>query len=268
MIFYLRWGERLLAWMRAVRRRVVIVGDVAPAALVALLLLGVLDETTSLRDSLREMAEMTAIGQGVALYWRRSHPRLVMAAAVAGGLIFHVAAPQGLFPYAGLVALWSLATVGPSRVSVVGLGALLAVTALNLGRRLWSCVRADRGGGGLDDKRGDSGSRRGLGAGVPAGPRPSAGESGAGSSRRHRSQCVGDGGAGRGGGRRVRAASGPGPRGHSLDRGHRSGGVGGVAPDTSRTRLPRRQGTFLSRSDRREDLVEPVRALGLEEAAA
>jgi signal transduction histidine kinase len=70
-------------------------------------------------------------GQGAALWWRRSHPELVMAIAVAGGAASVVLAPEGLFPYAGLVALGSLAAARPPRRSLPALAALLGVTALN-----------------------------------------------------------------------------------------------------------------------------------------
>jgi hypothetical protein len=47
--------------------------------------------------------------QGAALWWRRSHPARVMAIALAGGLVTQLVTPQGVFPFAGLIALGSLA---------------------------------------------------------------------------------------------------------------------------------------------------------------
>jgi signal transduction histidine kinase len=70
-------------------------------------------------------------GQGAALWWRRSHPELVMAVTLAGGLAFLKLAPTGLLPYAGLIAIGSLAAARPPRRSVPALAALLGVTALN-----------------------------------------------------------------------------------------------------------------------------------------
>jgi signal transduction histidine kinase len=85
----------------------------------------------------RHAAPLTALGlvagaaQGAALWWRRSHPLPVMAVALAGGLVVQLLVPEGLFPYAGLVALGSLAAARPPRVSLPALAALLGLTALN-----------------------------------------------------------------------------------------------------------------------------------------
>jgi len=76
---------------------------------------------------------LVAIGQGVALYWRRSHPLAVMAIALAGGLVVHLLAPEGVFPVAGLIAIGSLAAARPPLQSVPALAALLGLTALNFG---------------------------------------------------------------------------------------------------------------------------------------
>jgi signal transduction histidine kinase len=69
--------------------------------------------------------------QGVALWWRRSKPELVMAIALAGGLVVQLIAPEGVFQYAALVAIFSLAAARPPRVSLPALVGLLGVTALN-----------------------------------------------------------------------------------------------------------------------------------------
>jgi signal transduction histidine kinase len=85
----------------------------------------------------RHAAPLTALGlvagavQGAALWWRRSHPVPVMAVALVGGLVVQLLVPEGLFPYAGLVALGSLAAARPPRVSLPALAALLGLTALN-----------------------------------------------------------------------------------------------------------------------------------------
>jgi signal transduction histidine kinase len=68
--------------------------------------------------------------QGVVLLWRRSHPRAVMAATVVGGAAVQVIAPYGLFPYAGIVAMWTLAMARRPWESLTALVALLGVTAL------------------------------------------------------------------------------------------------------------------------------------------
>ena len=74
---------------------------------------------------------IAGIAQGAALYWRRSHPIRVMLIALAGGLTIQLIFPDGVFPYAGLIAIGSLAAARPPRVSLLALAALLGLTALN-----------------------------------------------------------------------------------------------------------------------------------------
>ena len=52
---------------------------------------------------------LLAVLQGAALRWRRSHPELVMVAALAGGVAFWLLAPKVVIPFAGLLAIYSLA---------------------------------------------------------------------------------------------------------------------------------------------------------------
>lgn len=77
------------------------------------------------------LGALAGLGQGIALYWRRSHPLEVMAIALAGGLVVHLLAPQGVFPVAGLVAIGALAAARPPLQSLPALAALLGLTALN-----------------------------------------------------------------------------------------------------------------------------------------
>ncbi len=74
---------------------------------------------------------LAALAQGAALWWRRAHPVTVFAIALAGGLVVWLIAPEGVFPYAALIAVGSLAAARPPRESLVGLAALLGLTALN-----------------------------------------------------------------------------------------------------------------------------------------
>ena len=74
---------------------------------------------------------IAGIVQGAALYWRRSHPVRVMLIALAGGLAIQLIFPDGVFPYAGLIAIGSLAAARPPQVSLLALAALLGLTALN-----------------------------------------------------------------------------------------------------------------------------------------
>ncbi|WP_326829606.1 histidine kinase dimerization/phosphoacceptor domain-containing protein [Streptosporangium sp. NBC_01810] len=63
--------------------------------------------------------------------WAATTPVAVMVIALAGGVVTHVLAPQGIFPFAGLVAIGSLAAARSPRVSLPALAALLGLTALN-----------------------------------------------------------------------------------------------------------------------------------------
>jgi signal transduction histidine kinase len=71
-----------------------------------------------------------AIGQAVALRWRRSHPGLVMIITIVGGAGSALIAPTGLFPVAGLVAIGTFTALRPPRQSVPALLALLGIVAL------------------------------------------------------------------------------------------------------------------------------------------
>jgi signal transduction histidine kinase len=103
-----------------------------PLGTALLLAMSVLDEG---RESLGSPGVLVGIavslGQGAALYWRRSRPELVTAIAAAGGAVVLILAPELVLPLAGLFALGSLAAARPPRVSVVGLVGVLAVAAIN-----------------------------------------------------------------------------------------------------------------------------------------
>ena len=68
---------------------------------------------------------------GLALAWRYDRPEIVTAVVVVGHLLFYLLLPEVVIPVAGLVALWSLTMTRPPRVSLIGLGAMLALTSLN-----------------------------------------------------------------------------------------------------------------------------------------
>jgi signal transduction histidine kinase len=78
----------------------------------------------------RLLALITALATGLVLHRRRSRPRTVTALTAAGSAVVLLAAPDGLFPYAGLIALWTLTTTHPPRTSLPALGALLGVTTV------------------------------------------------------------------------------------------------------------------------------------------
>jgi hypothetical protein len=101
-----------------------------PIAVGGLLVVIVLDPTVE-PGPLKLLGVVLALIQGIALWWRRDRPELVMAIALVGGLGIQLIAPDGLLPYAGLFALGSLAAVRPPRVSLPALAALLALAATN-----------------------------------------------------------------------------------------------------------------------------------------
>jgi signal transduction histidine kinase len=82
-------------------------------------------------DAARWAAMVLAVVQGAALHWRRERPELVMAVVLASGLGFQLIVPEVVIPIAGLFAIGSLAAARSPRVSLLGLAALLGVTALN-----------------------------------------------------------------------------------------------------------------------------------------
>ena len=74
---------------------------------------------------------LAAIVQGAALWWRRSHPQIVTAIALVGGYVIWSLAPDGILPFAGLVAVFTLAATRAPRISLIGLAGLVALTSLN-----------------------------------------------------------------------------------------------------------------------------------------
>ncbi|WP_326826621.1 hypothetical protein [Streptosporangium sp. NBC_01756] len=93
--------------------------DVAVSFAVGLYLIALMmDNPVPRPDPLVILGMLAGGAQGAVLWWRRSHPVTVMVIALAGGLVVHILAPQGIFPFAGLVAIGSLAAVRPLRVSL------------------------------------------------------------------------------------------------------------------------------------------------------
>ena len=136
-----RWRYRAQMSALAIGGRRVLAGPVRRGLTVAInaglplvvgLFLASLVETSQATEPFRTLGMLIGFGQGIALYWRRSNPRTVMAITAVGGLVVQLVAPYALFPYAGMIAMWSLTTVQPPRISLPGLAALLGVTALSL----------------------------------------------------------------------------------------------------------------------------------------
>jgi signal transduction histidine kinase len=117
---------------RGPRSRLQRIADIAVPLLAGLFLASLVESSTANDPGpLVVFGVLVGAGQGFALWWRRSHPVAVMAIALAGGLVVQVLAPDGVFPYAGLIAIASLAAARPLRVSLPALAALLGLTALN-----------------------------------------------------------------------------------------------------------------------------------------
>jgi signal transduction histidine kinase len=79
----------------------------------------------------RSAAMVLAVVQGAALHWRRKRPELVTGVVLASGLAFQLIIPEVVIPIAGFFAIGSLAAARPPRVSLVGLAALLGLSAMN-----------------------------------------------------------------------------------------------------------------------------------------
>ena len=105
--------------------------DIAiPLAVGGILLLVLLDPGVE-DGHLKRLGLVLVLVQATALWWRRVHPELVLAIALVGGLGIQLIAADGVFPYAALFALGSLAAVRPPRVSVPALVAVVALAATN-----------------------------------------------------------------------------------------------------------------------------------------
>ena len=113
------------------RSRLQRIADVALALFVGVFLVAVVLDPSNEDGSWLVLGLcLLAIGQGVALLWRWSHPRQVMAIAVVAGLPIQLYAPDTLFPAASLVALYALAATRPPWISLPALAAVLGLTAI------------------------------------------------------------------------------------------------------------------------------------------
>jgi signal transduction histidine kinase len=131
------WSRRALVRRAgAVSGRIVDV--VLPFGTGLFLVMLVLDRVLPPPPMLKAVGCLAGLLQGVALFWRRSRPRAVMLVTVVGSVVVMDIAPEGLFPYAAMVALWSLAVAGPVRASLLGLAGTLAATAPG-----WSLATAE-----------------------------------------------------------------------------------------------------------------------------
>ncbi|HEV7761133.1 MAG TPA: sensor histidine kinase [Acidimicrobiales bacterium] len=85
------------------------------------------------RGGARQLAGLAlAAVMGGALVWRTRRPELVTAVVLVASVPYLFLVPDLVIPVAGLAAIWSLTLARPPRVSLIGLAALLAVSALNV----------------------------------------------------------------------------------------------------------------------------------------
>lgn len=78
----------------------------------------------------RVSGTVVAILAGGALYWRRTNPGWAMLVCAGASAVYQILAPEGLFPYAALVALWALTARRPVYWSLPALAAVIGVTLL------------------------------------------------------------------------------------------------------------------------------------------
>ena len=113
------------------RSRLQRIADVALALFVGVYLVAVVLDPSRQDNSWFVLGLcLLAIGQGVALLWRWSHPLQVTVIAVVAGLPIQLYAPNTLFPAASLVAIYALAATRPPWVSLPALAVVLGLTAL------------------------------------------------------------------------------------------------------------------------------------------
>jgi signal transduction histidine kinase len=78
----------------------------------------------------RWAVSLAAVIGALALYWRRRRPERVLLVTLLTGAVVQLAAPEQLFPYPALVALWALTARRPVTRSLPGLAGAIGVTAL------------------------------------------------------------------------------------------------------------------------------------------
>ena len=109
-----------------------LVDRLIPWAVGVFLVLTAIDEyATPTWWSLLVLSVALAVVQAVALRWRRRYPERVTAVVLLAGLAFQLLVPEVVLPLAGFFAVGSLASERPPRVSLVGLLALVALSATN-----------------------------------------------------------------------------------------------------------------------------------------
>jgi signal transduction histidine kinase len=108
-----------------------LVADVAISLAIGLFLMSLVEAVPGLGALPTTLGVLAGAVQGLALWWRRSHPVVVTVVVLAGATVTQLVAPYGVFSFAGLIAVGSLAAARGPLVSVPALAALLGITALN-----------------------------------------------------------------------------------------------------------------------------------------
>ena len=157
-------GLRVALLPAMVRKRLRGAAKVALPVLLALFLASLVEGSRAqLPGPLRIAGMLVGAGQGIALFWRHSYPRTVMAVTLAGGSVVLLAAPDAVFPYAGMVAIW---TPG-QQPAAVELAAGARRPARGHGADLADCLA-----GGDAVRHGPGGRGVGAGRDCPPGDRP------------------------------------------------------------------------------------------------
>ncbi len=115
---------------RPTRRRVQRVVDVLVPLITAVFVALVVSDIKGLTGPALAIAQVAALVAGGALWWRRVHPVRVLLVTLAATLVIALLAPVVVFPYAALIALFSVAAARPPSISVPSLAGVMGVTAV------------------------------------------------------------------------------------------------------------------------------------------
>ncbi|GLY16441.1 hypothetical protein Kisp01_34560 [Kineosporia sp. NBRC 101677] len=110
---------------------VVRLADAAFPLVLALFLMSLVEwSTTDNSSAVRWGTALAAMVAGLSLYKRRTHPVQVMVANLVAGVPLQLHAPEGLFPWGALVALWALSARRPVVYSLPALAGVVGLTLL------------------------------------------------------------------------------------------------------------------------------------------
>nr|WP_269811012.1 histidine kinase [Kineosporia rhizophila] len=117
--------------MNRVLLGVVRLADAAFPLVLALFLMSLVEwSTTDNSSAVRWGTALAAMVAGLSLYKRRTYPVQVMVANLVAGVPLQLHAPEGLFPWGALVALWALSARRPVVYSLPALAGVVGLTLL------------------------------------------------------------------------------------------------------------------------------------------